>query len=449
MNNQISIQIALQSAEFVLSEISRVNSLSFEERMERIRADSREGFGCLWGHPKFHPLECGRAALAEFENIVAYSLTRQPDLRAKISWREIHGAVTYAFVDRFIAKSQNLSSQTIQAMADAACNHARKKLSNHTLVIPCRLWTQEIPDEIAVGPIRFIRAKKFFESLPETSLKVIQDDLHERVERFAMDSGWTAVVSVQSVDRVTAERRVQMAVDAGICILKLLVGPTRTRRCRRASEWGPSAFHGYFVVGKDGVLEPAATIGGSEDIVWENWKDILTDGDERRWVFEFASSSIDGILNPEACLPLQSRFLDALKWFGEGVSETSPAARLTKYVFAWERLVATSKEADVTRLVSSRSAHLIAYTVGSRGDDLMRELIRLYDVRSRLAHGSQSPWANYELEKFADESEALTVRLLIGSLLHYWNLNQGGGTDSDLSKSFEVLDSSPPPQAEE
>jgi hypothetical protein len=87
---------------------------------------------------------------------------------------------------------------------------------------------------------------------------------------------------------------------------------------------------------------------------------------------------------------------------------------------------------------SGSSLLLIEYVRGEKGEDLRKDICELYDVRSRLAHGSQSPWEAEVLSTFSTSCEDITARALIGGLRHYFALKQGAGTAEELEASLQA-----------
>lgn len=242
------------------------------------------------------------------------------------------------------------------------------------------------------------------------------------------------------MDDDTAERRVRACIDAAINLLRLFIDAHRTRECRRADKWGPAPDHSSFARSEDGSLGTKVSRRGAHAPGYENWAECL----QGEWgaLLGIASLAVFGLLEPKPSYPLQARFLDALKWFGEGACDESRAARIVKYVFAWERLVITrdhTKEGGetLTAAVCGR-VHLLADRTRDepRGEELMKEIKRIYDVRSRLVHGSASPWDDGELWQYAQGAERITTRLLLAAILHYVSLDSGGGSDKDLEESF-------------
>lgn len=112
-----------------------------------------------------------------------------------------------------------------------------------------------------------------------------------------------------------------------------------------------------------------------------------------------------------------------------------------KHVFSWERLVVTreqqpdQKDGQAT-VVTDRIAQLCEQLTGINGEPLRKQLCNLYDARSRLVHGSQSPWDTQALGALSADCEAITVRALLGALRYYTGIKQGAGCDDDLERGF-------------
>lgn len=430
---------ATAAAAFVVSEIDRISSLPVEDRMARLRQQKLQAFhGFLWGHPDYNPLECGAEAADRFEAILDLANVRHPDLLQDCSRRTLHRALVFAFVERYVRMRKVVDASSVSAVVDAASGHARKTLAARLIALPCRLWSEAGPDAIEIGPVTIMRADRF---LSDPSIRWPEGEnnrgLLQVARDFASKAGWVAVVEIPPTDQTIAQSRAENAADAALNVLRLLLGPDRTRRLRRARSWGPPAQHSHFEVLQDRSANISTTFAGDDELMWANWPEYVFEGD-RNTVRLWAGAAIHGITCPMDSVPLQQRFIDALKWYGDGVVETSDAGRLIKCVFSWERLVITKKQAELERTVVERASQLCELTNGVRGDELRRDLGELYDTRSRLAHGSKSPFGQDALGKAARKCEAVTERVLLGALLHYGRLKNGGASDSELEASFGV-----------
>lgn len=350
---------AVSAAKFVVSEIDRISSLSVQERMGRLREQKLQAFqGFLWGHPDYSPLECGPEGADRFEEILDLAKMRHPDLEQDCSRRTLHRALVFTFADRYVRQRKPIDAGSVSAVVDAASRHVRKKLVERRIALPCRMWTRAGPDAIDIGPVTLMRAETF---LTDPSIRWPEADRHQEQLRSARDFsskvGWIAIVELPPTDKAMALARAENAADAALNVLRLLLGPDRTRRLRRASSWGPTARHCHFEVFQDGSASISATYAGDDELMWSNWPEYVFEED-RNTVRLWSGAAICGITSPRECVPLQQRFLDALKWYGDGVTESNDAGRLIKYVFSWERLVITGEQAALGKTVIERAAQL-------------------------------------------------------------------------------------------
>lgn len=134
-----------------------------------------------------------------------------------------------------------------------------------------------------------------------------------------------------------------------------------------------------------------ASYGGPGEVRFDdNWLDLFSDSGAQESIAHLGAV-LDSIVDPSLRRPISERFLDAAQWFGEAVRETSQAAKVVKYVTALERMVMTDEKDDIAGLVSARVAALCLEepTVDNR-EKWRRDTKRVYDIRSKLVHGSLS-----------------------------------------------------------
>ena len=395
----------------------------------------------LFAPPDFPVLECGRAGVEHMSKLVRYLRRTHSAVAEGASYSTVRAAFVRRFLRQFVKHRRVLDVGSLSSVMDKTANEVASALRPRTVGIPCLLWQWEEPPRFAVGPVQFERATAFF-SDPKNALSNPDGKPSLRTRALAEEAGWIATVTVTTMDDSTAEYRARDSVDAAINVLKLFVDPDRTRECRRADAWGPAPDYALFLREESGAFACSLTRRGADALAWENWATCFEG--QLGTLFKIAEAAVFGLLSFQPSFPLQARFLDALKWFGDGASDASLAARITKYAFAWERLVITRKYElgsvpSLTTAVCGRLAILCDRTTGEpRQERLLQQIEELYDVRSRLAHGSASPWNRQELRTRASEAEALTVRALFGALLHYWLLKQGGATDKELEESFAL-----------
>jgi hypothetical protein len=104
--------------------------------------------------------------------------------------------------------------------------------------------------------------------------------------------------------------------------------------------------------------------------------------------------ALEAAADPDIQRPLSQRLLDSIHWFGEGVRETTDAARVIKYVTAMERLLMTQEHDDIAKIVAERTAAFcFAGDETQTLEQWRADASKIYDLRSRLVHGAMSPAA--------------------------------------------------------
>lgn len=151
---------------------------------------------------------------------------------------------------------------------------------------------------------------------------------------------------------------------------------------------------------------------------------------------QLAGIAINHALTPERITPLLDKWLGALFWYGQGVSESSYAARIVKYVAALEQLTMTKKSnnLDVTQTVTSRTRFLCGALLEEDKKGNTRSLIdNMYKHRCDLIHGRISP-SDPIIHATAQLSERITQQALFTALRMFSYIS------SERSDSLEELE---------
>jgi hypothetical protein len=103
--------------------------------------------------------------------------------------------------------------------------------------------------------------------------------------------------------------------------------------------------------------------------------------------------AIDSLRSDTKTDELNQRLLDALNWFGQGTVEPNTAAAIVKYTAALERLTMTGHVATgIEELVIRRVLFLNFQRTDKTFAAVEADVGDLYQARSDLMHGSQSPY---------------------------------------------------------
>jgi hypothetical protein len=141
--------------------------------------------------------------------------------------------------------------------------------------------------------------------------------------------------------------------------------------------------------------------------------------------------------------PLVARFRDALTWYGDAVSDSGSAARVTKFVTAIERTVGTEDHdgygSKVTDVVTKRAAILYSDS-GKSLAECEAEMDELYECRSNLVHGTISP-LDQSVSDEAHRADEIS-RLIILSALDFFTalgIDRSDMTAKVLRREYEAL----------
>jgi hypothetical protein len=226
---------------------------------------------------------------------------------------------------------------------------------------------------------------------------------------------WVAEVTIENCDPEVSAERGHRIVSSALDCVHLLLGSysdrmqvggfsiTNERRARIAFEPGRPTSVGM-------------TIGGLRNALGDDWWGHLEA--EAMPIIKLMGIAIEeGYRLPDPT-PLATRFLDAASWVGEAVREKSPAAKLVKCVLAIERsVIVRDHKGDLSETVAMRGAML-----AQRGDQDYSELRSLmkevYDLRSKLAHGSCSPTDRLVQER-AWSAERLAQDIVVQALYEF------------------------------
>ena len=154
-----------------------------------------------------------------------------------------------------------------------------------------------------------------------------------------------------------------------------------------------------------------------------------------------AAKALEPLVDPSVQRPLGMRLVDAAAWFGDAVREPSPAAQIIKSVTGLEALVMTGEREEITALLAARAA-AVAYhpALDKTFEQFEASLREAYEMRSRLTHGSLSPF-DPEVEDYAPLCLQLAEEVISAGL----ELFESHGfmdrprTQSELSDAFDAL----------
>ncbi len=447
-------------------------------------------------HPedKWHELDLGehhrmigREAALAFARLAKRQRQIDP-FRESIDEVELEKAVRTAFVETFIRDQRAWAEQKwIDRMLNSATKRVKGKQEAITHFFPCVFLYRGHPDEFRVGPVRLISTSKFLadyrskimadhasadERRKRTLATLVAEGKHpeprlsdeeqERAGNFMLewvfeyygDFTWIAEVAVPVCSAKVSQDRAETAVQAALDVLKLVFGSSCGKHFRLAHQAGMREKTARLTRAVDGEFSYSIARGGEGGLAGDEWYEELQAHDSS--LLDAAGSAINAYIQPgEPASEHRDRWLGALNWYGQAISERIPAAQLVKYVAALERLTVleetgTTEEhgPNVTDVVTRRTALLAAGTVETEAiAKARREARKIYRWRCDLMHGRSSPVTN-ELLGVMNTAHRLTRDAMFSALDIFLHLATAGkGKGQDLEDLYTKLETNLPTEA--
>lgn len=387
---------------FILQECDRAGRMSMADILK-----SRIEQGFLADLP--HPSGSGRMTVSRDAVVRLGRLADQAGVQwgisRRVSHRELFSVAEDLFVRRFIAERRVPDRRQIDRFMAAVGRQAAKSCTDTTHFVPCSLMRSSKSEEFSLGPVIF-RSRRAFGSTLIRKLKGHGDDIAEgwkrknsrtltaEALRFYRKFGWVAEVRIENCDPETSEKLAERAVTSALNCLQILFTAKHTDGMRVGGPAVPVDNRAKLRIDKLGSLLSSVSTSWAGEVGFpDDWIESLFADVETKELVRLFGIVLEAAVCPDLHRPVSHRFLDSAQWFGEACRDEQPATKVVKFVTALERMVMTNEKDDIAKLVSERTAAICAEPDGSNRQDLIRDTNAIYDLRSRLVHGSLSPSA--------------------------------------------------------
>jgi len=425
----------------IFDELKRFASMEFRDYVAHMDANPQDAF-CTIPHP-FNSgiLICGHEAFRRFHQITLRHLKTLGDVARDYNESDFGSEIIHHFSDRFLKKSFNVNKDSVQSFLSVAQKQSKKKHKELTHYIPCVIVDEKKPERFNIGIVEFIRMEVFLEENKEKILeekrnlaesykkrqengtpktnnenKDIQKEADEwanifitELHNYFLEYKWVAKVTIPKCDIKISRCRAEIVIGAALDIIKLFFRELHGKGLRMGHDaYGPentanltsevekrNKFHISY-----GWREIRGTYAG------DNWFQEMTNPKIYPYI-DGAASALNVRISPTNKMHLKERLLDALTWYGQAVSDTLPSTKIVKYVAAWERLVITKKEQDLTSTVCKRIAMLAHDGYQKTFQVTSKDAKEIYNWRSNLMHGTSSPFT-LNIENSVPIAEKLT-----------------------------------------
>ncbi len=467
---------------YILAQIQYFSSKSLKEIMSHIKINRMDGL-CSLPHPKgIGMLICGYDAYQRFDILAKRFLSSQKDKAVNTHLPEYSKALRAEFVRRFLKELEPVNQKNVDRMLSTAYRCISREFDSITHYIPCSIFFSNDPAEFDVGPVHFLHKSKFKElygdeiesqrtilmrkhqeqcqlaicsGMPAESVATTEqsdklaEDFVDKLNNFFNSFDWVAVVKIGESDITISRNKASLVIEAALSILKLLLSQRFTDKLRTAYNPGSSTHTVNLYRSSDNSLNISYSSGYDGNILGDNWFQYLIE--KGGYFLNTAARTLLSIVNPQNTFHLSQRFQDALAWYGDAVSEKSPAAQVVKYVSAIERMTGTGIEYDkdgnvrrgVTEIVTCRVSILCSNATEEDYAYWMSEVDSIYECRSNLVHGTISPFDD-SVSAMSYKAEQIS-RLVLLTGLDFFNslgLEDPQYNQRSLEKAYLNLEAS-------
>jgi hypothetical protein len=400
--------------EFVFAEIVRIQkaiALAIESDPVSLQDLPKEDmWGVLPSGNGKGTLTCGLAGNQRIWRL-AEQAVKYSDAIGTVEVAPVHEALGKILIQRFVTERRDLDERQAERALSSAVRKAKLACKDITHYVPCRLMYNKGPSSFAIGPVSFHTRANFNARMAphfDTYARRDTEEWRELDERLLTDARhyydgftWVGEVKILNCDAGTSLARATMAVTGAVNLLHILFGSFHTRRMDIAGPRLESDRRAHMSLDpQHGLLVSSSTASTSAVGFPDDWETFL-EGEDMALLLRGAQKALETVVNPATKRQLGTRLLDSAAWFGEAVREQSPAAQIIKAVTALEALVLISEHEDIKKTVSQRGAAIRFHPAENRTfAELEGELGEAYVMRSRLAHGSLSPFDS-EVAAFA------------------------------------------------
>ncbi|WP_312814218.1 HEPN domain-containing protein [Brevundimonas sp.] len=385
----------VEDVTFIFTEMERLSSLPFSAVP---RADK-----LAYSLP--HPNGIGKMLIGQMAQKrltkLASAAGEQAGINRRVEPIRLRRAFGQELVRRFLIDERPLISKEVDRAMASATRAVRAEMADIRHLIPCHLMRASDPDEIIIGPVRFMNRKKMRQHLldllrqrveseiPHKDTSFVRKNLAEAI-RYYRNFNWMAEVEIKACDSKTSAALAQRAVTAALDGLHLILGARSTDRMQIG---GPPINYDRrhsLQIRRDDYLESGFSGGGFGQVGFrEGWSTRLENSDYQYFLKLFGIA-LEAEIDPDLERPLSRRVLDAAQWFGEATRDVNASTRVVKYVTALERILMTEERDDISSTISTRLA-AFCYKTENDHVEWVKRTQAVYNLRSRLVHGSISP----------------------------------------------------------
>jgi hypothetical protein len=411
----------------ILSEIMRYRRMTFAQLKTRPKSDLSATMP--------HPSGRGSLMIGSRANKIFWQLSEmtlaESDLRERLEAASVVKHLQAGICNDFIRDGKPTDRTHVDQMISEAVSRAEASCEDLTHYIPCYISADKDPSEFEIGPVSFLTADTFLDihdgefrrylskrdnacndeqeaTKHKEYLQPFVDDAREWFAQF----DYVATVTIRRCEPPVSRLRAKQAVDTALDILRVMLRASHGAHVTMDST--PRLPLSSASIQRNSKSEIDITLHRSTHSrhLGKQWWNFLNSPENKERLV-FAGSLINVIANAEHQRALCERMIDAMHWFGRGVTEKSPGHRVLNYVTAIERIVLLPGETP-TQTVSTRVGIFCSEDAHSLDPSKQKEIRSIYGVRSDLLHGRASPFDVAMSKAAYDAEEAAWMTILRG-----------------------------------
>lgn len=347
--------------EFILADLERNIGLSPEQQIERFRADPWAAFSGLKAANGFD-LPLSREAQNRFSLIASRGLKEVgPSAQAHSFNRVVQAlkeGLSSMIQSGFVPGADDAHEIFRSALRNLSAGY--KEVIYH---VPCSVVAERTYPKFNIGPVEFALRDQFFaenesaiqQFVADSSNQKVAEILLARTRAFYSEFQWIGSVAISPCDSEVSRPRARREIQKALDVFKLFVGGARASHVKQAYDLTTASAYAELVSSPTGTFS-VGTGGKMRDaILNDQWYQQVTSSPA--WApmgavllnYHDAGDSLDEI---------QTRFLDALSWHSDAISEQEPGAKIIKFWTSIERILRASPGDIDTRaaVLSSNTA---------------------------------------------------------------------------------------------
>jgi hypothetical protein len=402
-----------QDYDFILSDLQRNLELSPEEQLERFRADPWGAFSGLKAANGFD-LPLSREAQKRFTNIANRGL-KSLGTSARVHRLEKVVEALRGELSSMLQAGLVPGEEDTHEVFRSALRRLEAAYAELTYYVPCSVVAERTYPKFTIGPVTFLLRDEFFKQNESAIQKSAEEYKNPRATEvllaqtyaFYSDFQWIASITVSRCDSEVSRRRAHAGIQKALDVFKLLVGSRRASQVKQAYDFTAPSKYVELVSSPAGSFSFRSGTKTQDALLNDHWYDQVTGGPA--WPF-LQSVLVNYCDAWEDLDEIQTRFLDALSWHSDAISEEDPGAKILKFWTSIERILRASP-GDI----DTRAAILSSNTV----EEFARHSQRLEQAyrrgRNDVVHGN----ANRASESWYAEAVAASEEASMNVLFQY------------------------------